>query len=145
MASVAINASLLPNADGTLDLGSAALSWDNVYSEEYRLEIGAAVGDKNSIIANPQFVNPVNYDFRFRNTSNARKINFKPFDYTKAGVYGSESWKEKARISVELELTFNEVIKKLSNKTNWGMHMLHTNPYYNADIQPLKCIFIKIG
>lgn len=70
--------------------------------------------DKNSIIADPQFINPVNYDFRFRNTSNVRKINFKPFDYTKAGVYGSESWKEKSRIPAELELTFNEVIKKIS-------------------------------
>lgn len=69
--------------------------------------------DKNSIIANPHFVDLVNYDFHFRNTSNARKINFKPFDYTKAGVYGSESWKEKARIPVELELTFDEVIKRI--------------------------------
>lgn len=69
--------------------------------------------DKNSIIANPQFVNPVNYDFRFRNTSNAQKINFIPFDYTKAGVYGSESWKQKARIPVELELKFNEVVNKI--------------------------------
>ena len=67
--------------------------------------------DKNSIIADPLFVDPVNYNFRFKNTAVARKINFKPFDYTKAGVYGSEAWIEKARMSEELENSFNEVIK----------------------------------
>ena len=69
--------------------------------------------DKNSIIANPLFVDPDNYDFRFKNNSVARKIKFKPFDYTKAGVYGTEAWKEKARLSTELENTFNEVVKKI--------------------------------
>ncbi|MDD4591323.1 MAG: right-handed parallel beta-helix repeat-containing protein [Parabacteroides sp.] len=69
--------------------------------------------DKNSIIANPQFVNPINYDFRFKNTSVARKIKFKPFDYTQAGVYGSEAWKEKARIPKELEKAFDEAVKKI--------------------------------
>jgi hypothetical protein len=72
--------------------------------------------DKNSIIADPLFVDPVNYDFRFKNASIARKIKFKPFDDTQAGVYGSEEWKEKARISVELENEFNEVIKKTNIK-----------------------------
>jgi hypothetical protein len=71
--------------------------------------------DKNSVVADPQFIDPINYDFRFRKTSNARKINFKPFDYSKAGVYGSQSWKEKSRMPVELELKFNEAIKKLLN------------------------------
>ena len=69
--------------------------------------------DKNSIIADPLFVDPVNYDFRFKNTSVARKIKFKPFDYSKAGVYGSEAWKEKARMSAEMEKKYNEVIKTI--------------------------------
>ena len=69
--------------------------------------------DKNSILADPQFVDPANYDFRFKNTSVARKIKFKPFDYTKAGVYGSEEWKAKSRIPVEMEKAFNEAVKKL--------------------------------
>jgi len=50
LASVAINTSLLPNANGTIDLGSASFSWENVYSEEYRIEDGGAVGDKTSIV-----------------------------------------------------------------------------------------------
>lgn len=69
--------------------------------------------DKNSIIANPQFVNPDKYDFRFRDTSNAQNINFNPFDYSKAGVYGSESWKTKAKIPDELKLKFIEVVNKI--------------------------------
>ncbi|HHU26509.1 MAG TPA: right-handed parallel beta-helix repeat-containing protein [Bacteroidales bacterium] len=65
--------------------------------------------DKHSIVADPQFVDPSKYDFRFRNSSSARKIGFKPFDYTKAGVYGSESWVEKSRIPEELMESFEEV------------------------------------
>ena len=52
--------------------------------------------DKHSIVADPRFIDPARYDFRFRNSSSARKIGFKPFDYAKAGVYGSESWVEKS-------------------------------------------------
>jgi len=67
--------------------------------------------DQHSIIADPQFVDPVNYDFQLKNNSIARKIKFKPFDYSRAGVYGSEAWIEKARMPVELEKSFNEIIK----------------------------------
>ncbi|MHC4743853.1 MAG: right-handed parallel beta-helix repeat-containing protein, partial [Planctomycetota bacterium] len=45
--------------------------------------------DKNSIVADPRFTNPESYDFRLRNDSPVQKIGFKPFDYTKAGVYGN--------------------------------------------------------
>lgn len=69
--------------------------------------------DKNSIIANPHFVNPDKYGFRFRNTSNVQEINFDTFDYAKAGVYGSESWKQKARIPDEMKLKFDEVVNKI--------------------------------
>jgi hypothetical protein len=52
--------------------------------------------DIHSIIADPLFVNPSAFDFHFKKLSVARKINFKPFDYSKAGVYGSEEWKKLA-------------------------------------------------
>jgi hypothetical protein len=68
--------------------------------------------DKHSIMADPLFVRPDKFDFRLRNTSVAKKIKFKPFDYSQAGVYGSKKWKEKARMSVELEKTFDEAVKK---------------------------------
>ncbi|OIN56110.1 right-handed parallel beta-helix repeat-containing protein [Arsenicibacter rosenii] len=52
--------------------------------------------DQHSVIEDPLFVNPLAYDFRFRSQATAKKIGFTPFDYTKAGVYGSAAWKKKA-------------------------------------------------
>lgn len=43
LASVAVNASLIAGADATLDLGSSALQWDNVYVKS-KIESNAAAG-----------------------------------------------------------------------------------------------------
>ena len=56
--------------------------------------------DPNSIVADPLFMNPEEFDFRLRNDSPVWQTRFKPFDYTKAGVYGDPRWIRKAR-SVE--------------------------------------------
>ena len=48
--------------------------------------------DTDSIIADPLFVDAENYDFSLKPNSPALKIGFKPFDYTKAGVYGNNEW-----------------------------------------------------
>ena len=53
--------------------------------------------DKNSIVADPLFMNAEKFDFRLQNDSPVWKIKFKPFDYTKAGVYGDPHWIRKAR------------------------------------------------
>ena len=52
--------------------------------------------DKNSIIADPGFVDAKNYNFHLKSNSPALKVGFKPFDYTKAGVYGDPDWIKKA-------------------------------------------------
>ncbi len=73
--------------------------------------------DKHSIFANPLFENPEKFDFRFRKTTIAKKIGFKPFDYSKAGVYGSKEWTEKARMSTELEREYDEVVSRYEGVT----------------------------
>ncbi|MDR1121079.1 MAG: right-handed parallel beta-helix repeat-containing protein [Dysgonamonadaceae bacterium] len=67
--------------------------------------------DKHSIIADPLFVDPSNFDFRFRNTSVIKKIGFTPIDYTKAGVYGSSEWIEKAKLPDDLLKQYDELVK----------------------------------
>ena len=52
--------------------------------------------EKSARYINPQMKNPLADDFSFKKMSAARKIGFKPFDYSKAGVYGSEEWRRKA-------------------------------------------------
>ena len=71
--------------------------------------------DKRSIIADPLFVDPGQFDFRFKNPSVAKKIGFKPFDYSKAGIYGSDDWVKKAQLNPELLQQFEETIKRIDN------------------------------
>ncbi len=56
----------------------------------------AAGHEQDSIIADPQFVDPGKDDFHIKPTSPALKLGFKPFDYTKAGLYGDPAWVRKA-------------------------------------------------
>ena len=61
------------------------------------LEQWQALGrDKNSIVADPKFRDPERCDFCLSEDSPALKVGFKPFDYSKAGVYGSPAWVKKA-------------------------------------------------
>lgn len=57
--------------------------------------------EPHSIIANPMFKDVQADNYEFVSLKAARKIKFKPFDYSKAGVYGSEEWINKACLSVE--------------------------------------------
>jgi parallel beta-helix repeat protein len=52
--------------------------------------------DTDSQITDPQFIDPAKGDFHLKPTSPALKLGFKPFDYSKAGVYGDEAWKKLA-------------------------------------------------
>jgi hypothetical protein len=72
--------------------------------------------DLHSVIANPLFINPNAYDFHLRNQSVVRKIKFVPFDYSRAGVYGPEEWKELAGFDKELEQKFDLIVEKMELK-----------------------------
>lgn len=67
--------------------------------------------DKGSILTDPMFKDPLHADFTFKSLKTARKIGFVPFDYQKAGVYGSDSWKEKARMPQEEIDAFKRIIQ----------------------------------
>ncbi len=56
----------------------------------------AAGRDVGSVIADPGFANAAARDFRLPNDSLARGVDFKLFDFTKAGVYGDAEWIAKA-------------------------------------------------
>lgn len=66
--------------------------------------------DQHSIVADPLFVDPVHGDFRFRSLKVARRIGFKPWDYSEAGVYGSQAWRDKAKMPKEREDAFRKMI-----------------------------------
>ncbi len=68
--------------------------------------------DQHSIITDPLFNNPTQGDFTFKNLKAVKKINFKPFDYSVYGVYGSEDWKNKAKLSEQLIHEFDALFNQ---------------------------------
>jgi hypothetical protein len=53
--------------------------------------------DEGSVIADPKFVDPDNYDFRFASDEVIQQTGFQPFDYSRAGVYGDAAWIARAK------------------------------------------------
>ena len=66
--------------------------------------------DLHSIIADPGFVNPAQFDFHVKNSSLMRKIGFKPFDYSQAGVYGTDDWKKMAAFDPQIASQFDTAV-----------------------------------
>lgn len=68
--------------------------------------------DINSIIENPNFIDAPNFNFKFKNKKSIRKIDFKPFDYSKAGVYGNSEWLKKALLPNSIITDFNKAVEQ---------------------------------
>ena len=67
--------------------------------------------DQHSVFIDPQFRDAVHYNFQFKSQKVARRIGFRPFDYSRAGVYGSEVWKQKAQMEPELLNAFAKLFR----------------------------------
>lgn len=68
--------------------------------------------DVHSISADPGFLNPSAFDFRIRNKGVLRKIGFKEFDYSKAGVYGSDEWVKLAAFDPAMAARFDQAVER---------------------------------
>ncbi|MCK9414154.1 MAG: right-handed parallel beta-helix repeat-containing protein [Prolixibacteraceae bacterium] len=72
--------------------------------------------DRHSVVADPMFVDPRNYDFHFKSQMTINKMGFIPFEYTKAGVYGDQDWMKTADLDSGLLRQFDEAVVKNSWK-----------------------------
>ena len=68
--------------------------------------------DKQSFLIDPNFINPLDTDFSFKNKKSYKKINFIPFETSKSGVYGNKEWLEKAKLPEFITKSFDEVVLK---------------------------------
>jgi parallel beta-helix repeat protein len=98
-------------ADNNLywDARSKNIKFYNMNFDEWKNKTGK---DEHSVVADPLFQDPANFNFRFKNHSNIDKIKFIPFDYTQAGVYGDNEWKKKAILDPHIIDLYNTTIEK---------------------------------
>lgn len=68
--------------------------------------------EPHSVLMDPQFKNPKDGNFTFKSESVAKKVKFKPFDYSKAGVYGDKSWIRKACLSQSRQDEFSHIVNQ---------------------------------
>jgi hypothetical protein len=87
------------------------------FGEESFAEWQKSGKDTHSIIADPMFVNPSTFDFHLKKNSVTKRIGFVPFDYSAAGVYGPEEWKNLAKFDARLEIKFDNIVNQSEVKT----------------------------
>ncbi|MBI4976536.1 MAG: right-handed parallel beta-helix repeat-containing protein [Spirochaetes bacterium] len=75
------------------EAGEDGLNFSGKTFSDWKSKMGY---DMNSIIADPLFIDAVNYDFRIKEGSPALQKGFEPFldEIAKAGLYGDGAWKD---------------------------------------------------
>ncbi len=73
--------------------------------------------DTNSFITDPNFKDPMAFNFKLKNKKSIKRIDFKPFKYKKAGVTGSKKWKKKAILPDNIIQEFDRVVEVNIMKT----------------------------
>lgn len=74
------------------------------------------IKEPHSLLANPNFRDASNGDFRFMSLKAARKIGFKPIDTSSVGIYGSEEWKSKASLPQSVLDEYERGVRNRRNK-----------------------------
>jgi hypothetical protein len=68
--------------------------------------------DRHSYIANPGFADATAFDFSIADSTAIKKINFKPFNWHKAGVYGEAVWRKRALLPPETTKLFDKAVRR---------------------------------
>ena len=88
--------------------GNGTLTFNGITLRKWQDSTGR---DKHSIVADPQFKDAANGDFTVGNRSLMRKIGFKPFDQTSAGVYGDDSWRRLSQLPASITEGYDAVVE----------------------------------
>jgi len=86
------------------------VSFLNMDMKKWREETGH---DQNSLVTDPGFTNDEHPEFLPANKKALKKTGFIPFDYSKAGVYGSDEWKKTATLPEKTREDFDRIILSL--------------------------------
>ncbi len=68
--------------------------------------------DSGSVVTDPGFIDPQNFNFRIKNLRAVQAIKFRPFDYTQAGVTGSAEWKRLAKLPKSVTDKFDSLMQQ---------------------------------
>lgn len=72
--------------------------------------------DQHSLILDSRFKDAENFNFEFKNKRAIKRINFEVFDLDNIGVYGEDSWKQKAKLPSSILEAFDAQVAKNMEK-----------------------------